>query len=120
MKEIFRPHPKYTEYLFSVTGKVRRVDGRQATIRFRGRYVRVWISGKGWHMVHVGVMEVFVGPKPRRKVVRHLDGDVFNNRLSNLAYGTEKQNARDRVLHGRQRVGKRCPLTGRFVKENKV
>lgn len=32
--------------------------------------------------------------------IRHLDGDMFNNRPSNLAYGTTRENLADAVKHG--------------------
>lgn len=52
-------------------------------------------------LVHQLVMEAFVGPYPSAGMeIRHLDGDPSNNSLSNLAYGTKSENARDRLLHG--------------------
>jgi hypothetical protein len=31
--------------------------------------------------------------------IRHLDGNKFNNNITNLAYGTAKENAADRKMH---------------------
>ena len=42
-------------------------------------------------------------------VVRHLDGDKLNNRLSNLAWGTHEENAADKVEHGTSNHGERNP-----------
>ncbi len=53
--------------------------------------------------VGVLVLETFVGPKPYEPAdmqCRHLDDDAFNNRLTNLAWGTAKQNAEDRDRNG--------------------
>ena len=51
--------------------------------------------------IHVMVADAFIGPRPPGAEVRHLDGDNSNNRPSNLAYGTSKDNAADRLRHGR-------------------
>lgn len=39
-------------------------------------------------------------PKNGQNEVRHLDGNSHNNSLSNLAWGTRKQNAEDMARHG--------------------
>lgn len=51
--------------------------------------------------VHQLVLEAFVGPKPSGMGCRHLDGDPRNNRLSNLRWGTPKENSEDMIAHGR-------------------
>lgn len=66
-------------------------------------YMRVKLhkGGKGQMChVHLLVMEAFVGPKAEGQETRHLDGDRTNNLLSNLCYGTKKENADDRKRHG--------------------
>ena len=53
--------------------------------------------------VHHVVARTFLGKRPSGvygEVIRHLDGNSFNNHLSNLAYGSHKQNADDALLHG--------------------
>lgn len=45
--------------------------------------------------VHRLVLEAFVGECPDRMECRHLDGDPANNRLSNLCWGTPKENMAD-------------------------
>lgn len=50
--------------------------------------------------VHKLVMEAFGGPRPEGAQVCHADGNRLNNRLSNLRYGTAKDNAADRDWHG--------------------
>lgn len=53
-------------------------------------------------MVHKVVCEAFHGPKPSpAHQVRHLNGIKTDNRPSNLAWGTAKENAADRTAHGR-------------------
>lgn len=73
-----------------------------------GRYNYVSIStsrGQRSIPIHVLLMDAFVGPCPSDMEVRHLDGNPTNNDLSNLEYGTAKQNAADRIKHGTQKRG---------------
>ncbi len=55
--------------------------------------------------VHNLVIEAFVGKCPIGQQVRHLDGNSINNHLSNLVYGTPKENYQDKILHGTDSVG---------------
>jgi hypothetical protein len=50
--------------------------------------------------VHQLVADAFHGPCPTGLQVRHLNGDPKDNRPVNLAYGTAKENAGDRMRHG--------------------
>jgi len=51
--------------------------------------------------VHSLVMAAFVGPRPEGQVIRHLNDDPWDNRLENLAYGTQRDNAHDLIRNGR-------------------
>jgi hypothetical protein len=51
--------------------------------------------------VHVLVAAAFLGSRPDRQEIRHLDGDPSNSHPSNLAYGTPTENVLDTVRHGR-------------------
>lgn len=53
--------------------------------------------------VHILVLENFIGKKPYGYEARHLDGNKDNNKLSNLKWGTKKENGEDRVRHGRSK-----------------
>jgi hypothetical protein len=55
--------------------------------------------------VHQLVAAAFIGPRPEGMEVCHGDGDRMNAALSNLQYGTPKENGEDRVRHGRSRPG---------------
>jgi len=55
----------------------------------------------GQHPVHRLVMFAYVGPCPAGHEVLHYDGDKQNNNLSNLRYGTRKENMEDMRRHGR-------------------
>jgi hypothetical protein len=61
---------------------------------------RVSVNGRPM-MVHQLVARAFLGLRPEGQVTRHLDDDVMNNSISNLAYGTKSENREDAVRNGR-------------------
>lgn len=69
--------------------------------------VRVTVEGRRKHYpVHRLVAIHHLPPRPSMKhEIRHLDGDKLNNHVSNLAWGTRKENAADREKHGRTSRG---------------
>ncbi len=74
------------------------------------RYLKVNLSFLGrvhQRKVHQLILETFVGPCPEGLECLHNDGNKLNNHLSNLAWGTAKENGEDRVRHGRIRSGER-------------
>lgn len=50
--------------------------------------------------IHTEVMRAFVGPRPANRVIDHGDRNRNNNALSNLAYVSLRQNARNAALPG--------------------
>lgn len=50
--------------------------------------------------VHTLVLNAFVGERPNGMVCRHLNGNALDNRLSNLCWGTPKENMQDEIRHG--------------------
>lgn len=50
--------------------------------------------------VHALLALAFLGPRPHKHEVRHLDGNKANNALWNLAYGTRRENIEDMLRHG--------------------
>jgi len=73
------------------------------------------------HMyIHHMVLEAFVGKKPDGAQCRHINGDKEDNRLCNLAWGTPKENAADKIIHGTEGFGEKnsmARLTRAKVKE---
>lgn len=65
---------------------------------------------KQTRLIHRLVLEAFVGSCPDGEQCRHLDGNPFNNSVSNLAWGTRVENAADRERHGHQLHGERNPV----------
>lgn len=90
----------------------------------RGRYMLIVLYGPGskrsTRNVHVLVMRAFVGPCPVGMEVCHNNGDVTDNRLSNLRYGTPRDNASDSKLHGTNKESRKthCRNGHKFDKKN--
>jgi hypothetical protein len=73
--------------------------------------------------VHRLILTTFVGPRPKGMVCRHLDGNPGNNALSNLRWGTPKENAADSIAHGTRAAGERngsAKLTAEQVRKCRV
>lgn len=58
-------------------------------------------TGRRQFRVHDLVLRAFRGPPLPGQQGRHWDGNRRNNKLSNLLWGTPKQNCEDRTRHGR-------------------
>jgi hypothetical protein len=73
------------------------------------RNVSLRREGKSYNRyVHRLVLEAFVGPCPKGMQSRHFpDKDTSNNALTNLQWGTPKQNQDDRITHGTDGRGER-------------
>lgn len=61
-------------------------------------------------LVHVLVLEAFVGPCPKAFWACHWDDDGGNNHLGNLRWDTPSANKRDGYRNGRFKVGQDKPL----------
>ena len=88
-----------------------RRDGRRQ--RNRGRMMRPAYHESGYPVVrlsrdgysstitiHTLVAAAFHGPRPVGLEVRHLNGEPWDCRPENLAYGTPSENQQDKFLHG--------------------
>jgi HNH endonuclease/NUMOD4 motif len=80
--------------------------------------IRLDNGQKKWFALAALILHAFVGPPPKGcRLSRHLDDDRSNNRLDNLAWGTDLDNIRDaksNFLHNGKsfasygRLGKPC------------
>jgi hypothetical protein len=78
--------------------------------------------------IHKLVAQVFIGPRPDGLVIRHLDGDRYNNKATNLAYGSVEQNYADTKKHkthwhennGRAVLSERCVAAIRYLHINEL
>lgn len=91
--ETWKSCPSFPKYQASNYGRVRRFGKasdktlQQRVIQQGYAVVTISISGKTFvRMVHVLVLDAFVGPKPHQHFVQHIDGDKLNNTLDNLRY----------------------------------
>lgn len=57
--------------------------------------------------IHSLVLRAFHGPKPYGAQARHMNGDKRCNWVSNLSWGTSKENGNDKVIHGTSPRGER-------------
>lgn len=78
------------------------VDGERRPEHFVSRgYLAVRLGNpRRTHRVQRLVCLAFHGPSKGRKETRHLNGIKTDNRPTNLAWGTAKDNAADRDSHG--------------------
>jgi thymidylate synthase (FAD) len=80
-----------------------------------GNYLYASLStGNGTYVrrnIHSLVLETFVSLKPEGAVARHINGNSFDNRIANLAWGSQQENASDRSLHGVTSLNKALPVS---------
>lgn len=137
MTESWKAVPGYEGYYeVSDLGNVRSVDrvvpcSRHGTRTLKGkrknarplghrdkknRYLAVTLvkySAPVTKLVHVLVLEAFIGPRPGEAYQAcHRDGNEKNNALDNLRWGTISENNLDRVKHGTHHEANKteCPL----------
>lgn len=117
--EVWRDVPGFPGYQVSNAGRVRSIDRFVRTANgqnraYRGKIMRAAKATPSGHLklllrragggraqfVHALVLLAFAGPRPDEQQVRHLNGIACDNRLCNLAYGTPRENAADKISHG--------------------
>lgn len=69
----------------------------------KGKYLFCSLSSEDSSNVRVNihslVLSAFIGRRPQGQVCRHINGNAYDNRLENLEWGSEEENAKDRVSH---------------------
>jgi len=108
MTETFKPIPNYPDYEVSDLGNVRSLKSGtpkllKPQLKKKKRYQSVALCKEGVikrRTIHSLVLETFVGPRPEGLVCRHKDDDASNNRLTNLCWGTQKENSDDAIKNG--------------------
>jgi hypothetical protein len=101
----WRTVDEFPAYEVSEVGDVRLIGGNvlKAPADQQG-YARVTFSVPGkktYRNVHRLVAIAFYGPVPNdRPMVCHVNGNRLDNRVSNLRFGTAKENRMDAIRHG--------------------
>lgn len=126
IEEVWVPVYRYEKsYEVSNLGRVRSFDQviphLGSTRLLRGRIMKESISVHGYLQVyltdgngckqeniHKLVLTSFSGPRPEVMECRHLNGIKTDNRLTNLVWGTPKQNGEDRVILEEAVRGESC------------
>lgn len=104
-----KPIPNYPGYYADENGDI--FSARTGTLRvlpkrIHNGYFRVNVRDGNRPVkqcvepVHKLILNAFVGSRPAGYVCRHLNGDPLDNRLTNICWGTPKENAQDSIRHG--------------------
>jgi hypothetical protein len=141
MMEEWRPIPGHQGYEVSNLGQVRSLDrwittkrgvnkfqkGRVLAIyrnpsakRHSDRYPFVQLGRGNPRHVHRLVAWAFLGSQAPGLFACHYDGDYQNSHVSNIYYGTAKENQADRIKHGTSNRGERhgnAVLSDKDIKE---
>lgn len=114
MREEEKTIPGFPDYKITKSGRVfsyKRGKRRElARVSGSGGYIQVYLYvDNAGHVkkIHRLLAETFLVPGPGETVARHLDGDINNNVLENIAWGTYKDNSADRIRHGRSGLGEK-------------
>jgi HNH endonuclease len=109
--EQWRPLIDFPNYLISDMGRVSRNGKIVALFRVKGYLAFNALDGprRKSLRVHREVARSFLGHHDGLHV-RHLDGDLENCRLVNLAWGTIFDNEADKRRHGKNLAGMRHPM----------
>jgi len=109
--EIWKSVNDFEQYSVSNMGRIR-VENRirKCGSIFQGRVLspnesnNICLCKEGkrhWFKLPQLIMKAFVGNPPKGKeLVRHLDDDITNNSLTNLAWGSHKDNSADAIRNG--------------------
>lgn len=129
--EIFRPVAGFEkDYRISDHGTILSIHRKSSWVQLRPSFK----TGRGkvsldrrrtvppkQLFVHHLVLQSFGFPRPSPShVTRHLNGNPFDNRLTNLRWGTVAENSKDMIRHGRSLRGvksKKAKLTELMVSE---
>lgn len=102
--EDWRVIASFPDYEASNLGRCRRIHTNRILRPFAGEYLRVSVKKRNGQAhtieVHRLVVEAFHGPIPERMQVHHVNGDKYNNHLSNLRIVTGSENLAEAVRAG--------------------
>jgi len=109
MTEEWRDVPGYEgSYFVSNEGRVKSLRCMLKLCCGKDGYYRIslWKNNKCISTtIHSIVLLAFKGAREKGMIIRHLDGDIHNNKPENLRYGTQKENEVDKLNHGKRAYG---------------
>lgn len=91
-----------------------RRDGRRVERRYPAKMLKPALNSRGYEIItlcdtnndhhtyaiHRLVLETFTGPRQPGQECRHIDGNIRNNCITNLCWGTAAENMADKIRHG--------------------
>lgn len=98
MEEIWKPVPSFPDLAVSNKGRVMNIHSgsiRKPQFNKRTGYYNISVSKNGDHKnvyIHSLVAEAFLGKRPDKHDVNHIDGNKLNNSVDNLEYCTRSEN----------------------------
>lgn len=104
-EERWKAIPGMYPFEASSAGRIR--NGKTGHIKAQSKQsdgrlqVGLWLDNRTIpYRVHRLIALTFHGPRPEGLEIRHLNGDMHDNRACNLRYGTHSENEQDKVQHG--------------------
>lgn len=115
-----RPIEGYPKFFIRFDGEVFSMAGGNGLIKrkyniTKDGYKRINLTHRGGTLrLHREVLKAFDRLPKKGELCRHLDGNPQNNNISNLKWGTPKENSMDCLRHGRNQfqkmVGENSPV----------
>ena len=116
---MWRSVPEFPDYEASTDGQIRSLERvilqKNGSYRkFSSKVLKPGFNTRGYMIVtligpdrsrntrpvHRVVLETFDRPRKEGEECRHLDGDQWNNALTNICWGTPGENMDDKIAHG--------------------
>jgi len=134
---MWRRVPGFPDYEASSDGQIRSVERviqqkNGSKRKFPSKVLTPGLNTRGYHIVtligpdrsrntrpiHRIVLETFDRPRKEGEECRHLDGNHQNNALTNICWGTPRENMDDKIAHGTYVRGER--VGNSVLKEDQV